>query len=250
MTTQKFAHAAGPQSYDALSGTDPRHLEVDNYVKSHLLNETKNSYHSVLEQIYHGSLAAGLPDMACSPTQAKYLMLHIQIANAKNVLEVGTLGGYSAAWMAFAGPDVKVTTLELDEKHASVASENITLAGLKDQVEILQGRALDILPRLASQVESGARPLFDFVFIDANKDDNLAYFNWAVTMAKPRTAIIVDNVVRNGKVVSAAEAEKDPRVLGTRQLIEGIGKDGRVDATVIQTVGEKEYDGFLLAIKK
>lgn len=249
MSAPKFT-PVGPQSYDSTYERDPRHVEVDNYINLHLLSNVKNSYNSAMDKIYCDSIAAGLPDIACSPTQAKFLMLQIQICNATNILEVGTLGGYSAAWMALAGPSVKVTTIEINKEYAAVASDNLVEAGLKDQVEILQGAALDILPRLASQVESGAQPLFDFVFIDANKQDNLEYFNLAVSMTKPNTAIIVDNVVRNGKVASAYEAEKDDRVLGTRQLIEAIGKDDRVDATVIQTVGEKNYDGFLLAIRK
>ncbi|KAH8662759.1 O-methyltransferase-domain-containing protein [Ilyonectria robusta] len=236
--------------YDTLYETDPRHVAVDAYVNSHLLSESKNRYHSALQRIHQNSLDAGLPDIACSPSQAKFLTLQIQMSNAKNVLELGTLGGYSAAWMASAGPDVKVTTIEIDERVASVASRNVAEAGLGAQVEILQGAGLDVLPQLVSQVQSQQRQPFDFVFIDANKQDNLAYFNFAVSMTRPRTAIIVDNVVRNGKVASASETEKDDRVLGTRQLIEAIGKDGRVDATVIQTVGEKNYDGFLIALKK
>ncbi|PTB34902.1 uncharacterized protein TrAFT101_008159 [Trichoderma asperellum] len=249
MSAPKFT-PVGPQSYDSTYERDPRHVEVDSYINLHLLSDAKNSYNSAMDKIYRDSIAAGLPDIACSPAQAKFLMLQIQICNATNILEVGTLGGYSAAWMALAGPSVKVTTIEINKEYAAVASDNLVEAGLKDQVEILQGAGLDILPQLASQVESGARPPFDFVFIDANKQDNLEYFNLAVSMTKPHTAIIVDNVVRNGKVASAYEAEKDDRVLGARQLIEGIGKDDRVDATVIQTVGEKNYDGFLLAIRR
>ncbi|KAF4335191.1 holo [Fusarium beomiforme] len=245
---QDFATSSAIQTYDALYETDPRHIAMDKYVNSHLLKETKNSYHKALQHIHDKSISAGLPDIACSPSQAKLLKLQIQAANATNVLEVGTLGGYSAAWMATAGPNVQVTTIEIDEFYATVAARNIKEAGLASQVEILQGPALEILPQLASQVASGQRPSFDFVFIDANKQDNLAYFNLAVSMSRLRAAIVVDNVVRNGKVASVSESEKDDRVFGTRQLIEAIGKDNRVDATVIQTVGEKNYDGFLLAI--
>ncbi|KAF9776723.1 hypothetical protein IL306_005063 [Fusarium sp. DS 682] len=245
---QDFAKSSATQSYDALHETDPRHIAVDKYVNSHLLSRAKNSYHEVLEHIHRKSISAGLPDIACSPSQAKFLMLQIQASNATNVLEVGTLGGYSAAWMATAGPNVQVTTIEIDESFATVAARNIKEAGLGSQVEILQGPAIEILPQLASQVGSGRRPSFDFVFIDANKQDNLAYFNLAVSMSKSRAAIVVDNVVRNGKVASASESAKDERVFGARQLIEAIGKDDRVDATVVQTVGEKNYDGFLLAI--
>ncbi|KAM0544387.1 hypothetical protein ACHAPJ_011847 [Fusarium lateritium] len=247
MSAPKFT-PVGPQVYDSTCERDTRQVDVDNYANSHLLNN--KSYIPALDTIYRDSIAAGLPDIACSPAQAKYLMLQMQIYNATNALEVGTLGGYSAAWMALAGPTVKVTTIELDKAYAAVASENLVKAGLKDQVDILHGAGLDILPQLASEVEAGTRPPFDFVFIDANKQDNLAYFNYAVSMTKPRTAIIVDNVVRNGKVAYAAEAEEDDRVFGTRQLIEAVGKDDRVDATVIQTVGEKNYDGFMLAIRK
>ncbi|EGU81297.1 hypothetical protein FOQG_16781 [Fusarium oxysporum f. sp. raphani 54005] len=249
MSAPRFT-PVGPQVYESTYERDSRHVEVDNYVNSHLLKNAESSYIPALDRIYRDSIAAGLPDISCSPAQAKFLKLQIELCNATNILEVGTLGGYSAAWMALAGPTVKVTTIEIDKEYAAVASNNLSGAGLKDQVEILQGTGLDILPQLVLQVESGARPPFDFVFIDANKQDNLAYFNLAVSMTKPGTAIIVDNVVRNGKVASAKEAEKDDRVLGTRQLIEAIGKDDRVDATVIQTVGEKNYDGFLLAIRK
>ncbi|KAF5695409.1 holo [Fusarium mundagurra] len=249
MSAPKFT-PVDSQLYDSTYERDSRHVEVDNYVNSHLLNNAKDSYISAMDKIYRDSVAAGLPDIACSSAQAKFLKLQIQLCNATNVLEVGTLGGYSAAWMALAGPTVKITTIEIDKDYAAVASDNLTGAGLKEQVEILQGAGLDILPLLATQVETGERLPFDFVFIDANKQDNLAYFNLAVSMTSPNTAIIVDNVVRNGKVASADEAKKDDRVLGTRQLIEAIGKDDRVDATVIQTVGEKNYDGFLLAIKK
>ncbi|KAF9765752.1 hypothetical protein IL306_001901 [Fusarium sp. DS 682] len=245
---QDFAKVSATRSYDALYETDPRHIAVDKYVNSHLLSGAKNSYHEILQDIHRKSISAGLPDIACSPSQAKFLMLQIQASKAINVLEVGTLGGYSAAWMATAGSNVQVTTIEIDECFATVAARNIEEAGLSSQVEILQGPAIEILPQLASQVGSGQRPSFEFVFIDANKQDNLAYFNLAVSMCKSRTAIVVDNVVRNGKVASASESAKDERVFGTRQLIEAIGKDDRVDATVIQTVGEKNYDGFLLAI--
>ncbi|KAI5460803.1 O-methyltransferase-domain-containing protein [Mariannaea sp. PMI_226] len=236
--------------YDAIYENNPRYLDVDHYVNSHLLPEDRNDHYITLENIRRKSLASGLPDIACSSSQAKFLMLQIQMTGARNVLELGTLGGYSAAWMASADPGVKVTTIEVDETHASVALRNIEEAGLASQVEILRGSGLDVLPTLVSQVQSHQRQPFDFVFIDANKQDNLAYFNFALSMTRPRTAIIVDNVVRNGKVASSIEAEKDGRVLGTRQLIEAVGNDQRVDATVIQTVGEKGYDGFLLAVTK
>jgi predicted O-methyltransferase YrrM len=238
------------QAYDPEYEQDARHVDVDIYTTSHLLTAKGNKHHDSLERIYENSLAAGLPDIACSPSQAKFLMIQVQMANAKNILEVGTLGGYSAAWMATANPDVQVTTIEINEGIAAVASKNLAEAGLSSQVEIRTGAALDLLPTLVSQVQAGERPPFDFVFIDANKEDNLAYFNLSLSMSRARAVIVVDNVVRNGKVASLAEAGKDDRVMGARRLIEAVGRNDLVDATVIQTVGEKNYDGFLMAIKK
>jgi predicted O-methyltransferase YrrM len=238
------------QVYDPGYEQDARHVDVDTYTTSHLMTAKGNKHHDSLERIYQNSLAAGLPDIAVSPSQAKFLKIQVQMTNAKNILEVGTLGGYSAAWMATAGPGVKVTTIEIDKRIAAVAAKNLAEAGLASQVEILTGAALDLLPTLVSQVQTGDRPPFDFVFIDANKQDNLAYFNLSLPMTRTGAVIVVDNVVRNGKVSSLAEAEKDDRVMGARWLIEAVGRNDLVDATVIQTVGEKNYDGFMMAIKK
>lgn len=234
-------------AYDALPrGNDPRPANVDSYFKAHLHSA---NYHRALETIHRDSLSAGLPDIACSAPQAKFLMLQARMANAKHILEVGTLGGYSAAWLATTSPDTKVTTIELESRYAAVARQNLIKAGLSERVEILQGLGRTVLMEIENQVRRGERQKFDFVFIDANKPDNLAYFNAALSITKERAVIVVDNVVRNGTVVSEEAAETDDRVRGTRELIEAIGKMEGVEATAIQTVGEKNYDGFLVAMK-
>lgn len=171
------------------------------------------------------------------------------MCNAKRILEVGTLGGYSAAWFATTSPQTQVTTIELDRHHAAVARQNLQKAGLSERVEILQGQGTTVLRDIKAEVQRGEREKFDFVFIDANKQDNLAYFNAAMDITREGSVIIVDNVVRDGRVASAEEADKDDRVKGTRELIEAIGKLEGVEATAIQTVGEKNYDGFLIALK-
>ncbi|CAG9947523.1 unnamed protein product [Clonostachys rosea f. rosea IK726] len=240
----------GPGPYVTPKEQDLRPGAVDDYVNSHLQTPASNKYHDALEHIREKSIAAGLPDIACSAAQAKYLAIQVKIAKAKNILELGTLGGFSAAWMASAGPDVKVTTVELEEHNANVASKNIAEAGLQNQIEIKRGAGLDVLPKLVAEVQSGQRPEFDFIFIDADKQNNLAYLNLALLASRPGTVVIVDNVVRQGRIAYLEEAAKDERISATRNLIETIGKDERLDATVIQTVGEKQYDGFLFAIKK
>ncbi|KAJ6096066.1 hypothetical protein N7486_006812 [Penicillium sp. IBT 16267x] len=227
------ANTSSHDVYDALpSGKDPRPNAVDTYFKAHLHSA---NYHDTLETIHRDSLVAGLPDIACSAPQAKFLMFQARMCNAKRILEVGTLGGYSAAWFAMTSPQTKVTTIELDRHHAAVARQNLEKAGLSERVEILQGLGTTVLHHIREEVQRGEREKFDFVFIDANKQDNLAYFNAAMDITREGSVIIVDNVVRDGKVASAEEAEKDDRVRGTRKLIEAIGQLEEVEATAIQT---------------
>lgn len=230
---------------------DPRWAKVDAYTSAHLLAPERNPHHEALEFAYSNALAKGLPDIASYPSQGKFLSIQVQITGAKNVLEVGTLGGYSAIWMALgAGPDTHITTIEVDPKHKEVAEENIAHAGLSGQITVLLGRGVDVLPTLLDEVKAGKRPLFDFVFIDADKQNNLAYFNLALQMVRPKTCIYVDNVVRRGLLVDETAAKEDERTIGARTLIEAVGKNEKVDAVVLQTVGEKNYDGFLLAVNK
>jgi predicted O-methyltransferase YrrM len=187
--------------------------------------------------------AAGLPPHDVSPPQGKLLYLLARMARARKVLEIGALGGYSTIWLARALPaDGFVVTLEAVPKHAEVARENIRRAGLAGQVRVRVGPALESLPRIA---EEGIGP-FDFIFIDADKPRNADYLGWALRLARPGTVIVCDNVVREGAVLDRTSA--DPSVQGTRRMFDMIGKDTRLSATAIQTVGAKSWDGFAIAI--
>jgi predicted O-methyltransferase YrrM len=189
------------------------------------------------------SATAGLPAINVAPNQGKLLHLLARMAGARAILEVGTLGGYSTIWLARAlPPGGRLVTLEAEPHHAEVAAINLDRAGVADVVEVVVGKAVDTLPRLA---EDGRGP-FDFVFIDADKPGNPDYFAWAVRLARPGAVIVVDNVVRGGAVADAGS--DDPAVVGTRRLFEVVAAEPRVRATAVQTVGSKGHDGFLLAL--
>ena len=233
---------------------DPRATAVDAYTSSHLL-QSNTPISKALEHALQNSIDKGLPDIACYPMQGKFLAVQCGIAGANNVLEIGTLGGYSSIWFASAGPEVHVTSVEVEPRHREVAMENIAFAGLSDRVQVILGTGLDVLPKLAHEIAEGKREKFDFVFIDADKENNWEYFQLVVPMVRQRTCIYVDNVVRKGKLASAeaaaeAAAKGDFRIEGCRRLVENVGKDDRVEALVLQTLSEKNYDGFLMAVVK
>ncbi len=195
----------------------------------------------IFEHALRSSAAGGLPDIQVSAPQGRLLYLLARAVGAQRILEVGTLGGYSTLWLARALPEGgRVVTLEIDPRHAEVAQENFRHAGLAQRIELRRGPALKSLQQLA------AEPLapFDFTFIDADKVNNLAYFRAALGMSRPGALIVVDNVVREGEIVAT---RRDAAAQASRELIEAVGRDGRVTATVIQTVGSKGHDGFLLA---
>jgi predicted O-methyltransferase YrrM len=195
--------------------------------------------------VLEASDAAGLPRISVTPNQGKLLNLLARIKGARNILEVGTLAGYSTIWLARALPEnCKLITIEADPKHADVALANIARAGLADRVELRRGLALDVLPLLAAE----RREAFDFIFIDADKANIPSYFEWAMKLTNDGAVIIVDNVVRNGAVID--EASADPSVLGVRHFNEMLARDKRVSATTIQTVGSKGYDGFTIAVRQ
>ena len=211
---------------------------VDRYIADTLL-----SGDSLLHEAQSASDAAGLPAIQVSAAQGKMLELLARLQHATKILEVGTLGGYSTIWLARAlPPGGRLITLELDPKHAEVATSNIARAGFADRVEVRVGNALDILPRLSSE---GYGP-FDLVFIDADKPSIPQYFTLSLAMSRPGTLIIVDNVVREGAVIQA-ESE-DASVQGVRRLNTMLAAEPRVSATVIQTVGGKGYDGFAMIL--
>lgn len=211
---------------------------VDRYFNGLLVPEDP-----ALEAALRRSEEEGLPAYQVTPNQGKLLQLLVRIRGARKVLEIGTLGGYSTIWMARGLPDDgELVTLEANPEHARVAAENLERAGLAPRVDIRTGDALETLPRLA---EDGAGP-FDLVFIDADKPSNPQYLQWALRLTRPGSLIVGDNVVRAGAV--AGGASTDPSVRGVQEFTELIAAEDRLSATAVQTVGEKGYDGFVLAL--
>ena len=187
----------------------------------------------------------GLPEIQVSVVFGRALELFARLCSAKVVLEVGTLGGYSAAWITRGlGADGRVTTLEIDAHHAQVARENLESVGLADRVNVIVGAALETLPLLHADPAIAGR--VDLAFIDADKANNPFYVDHAVQLARPGALIIVDNVVRKGSVLDDTSA--DPSTVGTRRVLEVLGSHPRLSATALQTVGLKGHDGFAFAV--
>ena len=215
---------------------DERWTAVDDYIAVHLLGDDP-----VLTDTLATNASAGLPMIDVSATQGKMLHLLARMTGAVRILEIGTLGGYSTIWLARALPvDGRLVTLELEPSHAEVARRNMAHAGLAAKVDIRVGPAIETLATM-----TGEAP-FDFIFIDADKPSNVAYLNAAIGLSRPGTTIIVDNVVREGGVLDADS--DDPRIQGTRALFESMAADPRIEATAVQTVGSKKWDGFVLAL--
>jgi predicted O-methyltransferase YrrM len=197
----------------------------------------------VLAAAVEASKAAGLPEIAVTPSQGRLLHLLARIQGSRRILEIGTLGGYSTIWLARAlPPDGRLVTLEFDPKHFEVARANLARAGLSSMIDQRLGPALDTLPQVAAE---GGGP-FDFVFIDADKENCAPYFAWALRLSRPGSIIIVDNVIRDGKVADGKTT--DPMVMGVRRFLDALAGEPRVTATTIQTVGSKGYDGFTLMV--
>jgi predicted O-methyltransferase YrrM len=196
-----------------------------------------------LEAALEGSEAAGLPAIQVAANQGKLLHLLARLQGARSILEVGTLGGYSTIWLARAlPPGGRLITLELEPRHAEVARANIARAGLAERVEVRVGPASESLPRLTQE---GVEP-FDLVFIDADKEGYPDYLGWALRLTRPGSLIVADNVVRGGALIDPDSS--DPRVQAVRRFIELVAAEPRLDATVIQTVGSKGYDGLAFAL--
>lgn len=211
---------------------------VDKYI-SDLLAEEDDALKAVEQSIYD----QGIPQISVSPNQGKFLQIMATLCGARNILEIGTLAGYSTIWMARALPEGgRMVTLEYDALHARVARENIERAGLAEKVEVRLGKAIDILPQLEQE---GAGP-FDMIFIDADKPPYPEYYEWALKLSRPGTLIIADNVIREGQVLDPNSP--DEKVQGVQRLNEMLSKDSRVSATILQTVGIKEYDGMAIVV--
>jgi predicted O-methyltransferase YrrM len=215
---------------------NPTPADVDDFLDTTMVGDDP-----VLTAALEASDAAGLPRIAVSAQQGKFLSLLAGAIKARSVLEIGTLGGFSTIWLARGvGPDGRVLTLEYEPKHAEVARANIDRAGVGDRVEVLVGPALETLPT----VTEGP---FDLVFIDADKQNNAGYLEWALRLTHPGSVIVVDNVIREGAILSSGP---DDVVRGTRRALELMGERPELDTAVLQTVGAKHWDGFALALVK
>ncbi|MGI5216916.1 O-methyltransferase [Nocardia sp. CA-290969] len=210
---------------------------VDEYVVDQLVRDAEAS------ATLRANAEAGLPSIDVSEAQGKFLYLLARSTGARRVLEIGTLGGFSTLWLARAvGERGSVTTLEFEPRHAQVARENLDRAGVGNVVDIRIGAAMESLPVLAEEKPDP----FDLIFIDADKVNNSNYVRWALRLSRPGAVIVVDNVVRGGRLVDASS--DDPAVRASRELVELLAAEPRLDATVLQTVGAKGWDGFAFAV--
>ncbi|MCL2360548.1 MAG: O-methyltransferase [Defluviitaleaceae bacterium] len=212
----------------------------DEYLSHHLISED-----DALKQALANSRTNNLPDWEVSPTQGQFLSLLVKMTKSKRVLELGTLGGYSTIWLARAIPDDGIViSLEYDSHYAKVAQQNIEYAGLQSKIKIITGAALDIMnTMIAEKIEP-----FDMIFIDADKPNNPNYLRLSLQLSKSGTVIYGDNVIRDGELCN--DKNPDPKVIGSRQFVEDMGKSAQLESTALQTVGAKGYDGFTLSIVK
>src|SRR6185437_4330439 len=212
--------------------------KVDEYLAERLIPAD-----AALAAAREANAEAKLPAIDVTPTLGKFLYLLAKVQGARRILEVGTLGGYSTIWLARALPEGgKLITLEIEKRHADVALKNIERAGVAERVELRRAPAAESLEAL---VKEGGEP-FDFIFIDADKPNNPVYLEWALRLARVGTIVVVDNVIREGAIADAES--KDESVRGTRRLFDLISANPRLDATALQTVGSKGYDGFVVAV--
>jgi predicted O-methyltransferase YrrM len=227
----------GREASASATNTEPeKWTEVDNFFSDALIAPDP-----VLESALEASRAAGLPTISVSPNQGKLLEILARILGARSILEIGTLGAYSTIWLARgmqAGG--RLITLESDPAHAAVARANIARAGLQGVVELCLGSASDTLPQISAE----GRGPFDLIFIDADKKNIPSYFDWALRMSRPGSVIVVDNVVRDGRVIDSESDEPD--IQGVRRFLEMVRANATVSGTAIQTVGVKGYDGFAI----
>jgi predicted O-methyltransferase YrrM len=218
--------------------SDQRWVDVEDWISGQLVRQD-----AALEDALTESDRAGLPAIEVPPTTGKFLHLLVRIAGARSILEIGTLGGYSTIWIARALPDDgRVVSLELKPENAELARRNVDAAGVGERVEIRIGPAVETLTAMA---DAGEGP-FDIVFIDADKSENPAYYEQSLRLTRSGSLLVCDNVVRDGSVLD--ESSDDPSVHGIRRFMQMVGDDPRVDATALQTVSSKGYDGFALAL--
>jgi caffeoyl-CoA O-methyltransferase len=212
--------------------------DVDNYI-SNLLGKESKALREVTQFINENKI----PNASISPNQGKLLQVLALTCNAKRILELGTMGAYSTIWLAEVLPsDGKVISIEFDPFHFEVAKKNIENAGLSSKIELRLGKAVDILPEL----EKEKQPPFDMIFIDADKPPYTEYVQWAIKLGRQGSVIVADNVIRNGKVLD--QNTSDEKVQGVQRLNKMLENCQELTATILQTVGIKEYDGMVIAV--
>jgi predicted O-methyltransferase YrrM len=207
-----------------------------------LLDRVLHTEDDALRAARESAAAEGMPAIEVSAQHGRLLSLLATMSQARRVLEIGTLAGYSTINLARGvGPDGAVVTLEFEPRHAEVARRNLERAGVADRVEVIVGAALDTLPALAERGDT-----FDMFFIDADKENNVAYVEWAIELSRPGSVIVVDNIARMGRVLRPAA--DDRQAIAVRDMLEMMGEHPRLDAAAIQTVGTKNWDGFAVAL--
>jgi predicted O-methyltransferase YrrM len=213
----------------------PGWVDVERYLSDVVVHPDPSHQHAL-----KSATEAGMPPIEVAPNAGKLLKMLVQLSGARRVLEIGTLAGFSSMWMAQGLPDDgRLVTCEYLQKHADVARANLDAAGVGHKVDIKVGPALDTLPMLAS-----GEP-FDFVFIDADKENDSNYLDWAIRLGHPGTVIVIDNVIWDGAIL---DPQRDVvNAPGIVEVLEKLGQDPRLDATAIQTVGAKGWDGFAIA---
>jgi caffeoyl-CoA O-methyltransferase len=215
-------------------------IRVDDYISGLFIRGDK-----ALEAATASIKEAGIGDMSISPVQGSFLQLLVKLTRAGKILELGTFAGYSTIWLARGLPEQgRLITLEFNPVHADMAEKNIRRAGLDEKVDLRIGKAIELLPELAKE---SVGP-FDLIFIDADKPPYAEYFEWALKLSRPGTLIIFDNVIRDGKVLDPNSA--DAAVIGVQRLNKMLAADQRVTATIMTTVGLKDYDGMAIALVK
>ena len=224
------------------SGNVGRVTKPDPKSLDEVFNRVLHTEDDALRAARESAAAAGMPAIEVSAQHGRLLSLLARMTNAKRVLEIGTLAGYSTINLARGvGPDGRVVTLEFEPRHAEVARKNFERAGVADRIEVIVGTALDTLPKLADRGEA-----FDMFFIDADKENNVAYVEWAVNLGRPGSVIVVDNIARMGRVLNPADDDRQAKAI--RAMFDMMGENPHLDTAAIQTVGTKDWDGFAVAL--
>jgi len=225
-----------------------QYAAIDSYATKQLHAQSEE-LNTTLKAASERCRAHGLPEWDILSSHGKFLMLQVRLRNAQRILEIGCLGGHSSIWFSSAGPHVRVTTVEVDERFAAVAQENLNVAGVAHQVELINQDAKTVIPALKAEIEKGAREKYEFVFIDADKENNWFYFDQVVGMCEARACIVVHCSLWECDFAAPFEKEKIGTRKGSRELIERAGQDPRVDAVLVQTVPETSYHSLIAIVK-